>query len=443
MLLRRLQSATLVVACLLALAGSAAAQERGGGVLAGPLRVSPTLTLEGGYNSNVNAESANEGPDAGMAVSVNPAVSLRTESPTVADFGANLGLTWDKYVYSEDVPNADQSGISALAGVSLRLNPNGIVSLRPFNTFRRQNTPSANPEAAPYRISANEAGLEFGFHPGGALEGSRLGPTARLTGRYQTFRIEDQPGLGTNAPSVDLDTRWYFLPKTAVFVAAGYGSTLHVEPTIGTRDSGTVDETAVEIENSDARNLRVSGGFTGLLTRHVSVLLRAGYGRADYADAADSSGLIAQAEFNVNLPRQTSFGIGYSTDFADATVGSSFVYHRAYAGANLNLGITTLDLEAFYQRNIYETLNEIPTITVNGRLFNLFNTADRRDNVVNGSTRLGFSVTRWLNVGVRYAVEFKDSNLLTASSRAPNNPAAASSADYVRHVGLLSLRFAL
>jgi hypothetical protein len=443
MLPRCLQRAALVAVTALALPSVAHAQQPGGGVDAGPLTISPSLTLEGGYNSNINAESIDEGRDGGTSVSVNPAVAVRTEDPTMVDFGANLGLTWDKYIFSEDVPNADQTGISAVAGASLRFNPNGIVSLRPFENFRRQSTPSANPEAEPYRITANEAGVEFGFHPGGALESSRLGPTARLTGRYQTFRIEDQPGLGTNNPAADLDIRWYFLPKTAVFATAQYGSTNHVEPTIGTRNSGTVDESAVEIPNSDARNMRFAGGFTGLLTRHLSLLVRAGYGRADYATGSDSAGVIAQGELNVALPGQTSFGVGYLTDFADATVGTSFVFHRAYAGVQLHPWISTIEVDAYFQRNVYETLGDIPTITVNGRLFDLFNTADRRDNVINSSARLGFDVTRWMNVGLRYVFEFKDSNLLTTSPTAPSNPAASNSSDYTRHVGLLSLRFAL
>jgi len=86
----------------------------------------PRLELEGGYQSNVFYEDDSEGTLGSPLLRIGVGASLNTESKTVDDQGmvapkltlaADLGLTWNQYLASEDTASEQSDlGISALVG---------------------------------------------------------------------------------------------------------------------------------------------------------------------------------------------------------------------------------------------------------------------------------------------------------------------------------------
>lgn len=430
--------ALTVVGAVLAWSMPALAEEPTG-IEAGAFRLHPSLRLLQGFDSNIYYEDSSERPTSGLKLEVNPALRLVTPNPRSTDVQLGLDATWEQYFNESTADVADQSGLEFNGELGVRLNANGLVSVRPANHLRRSNDSAFDEQGDAFRALYNQATVEIGVHPGGALRTSRLGFSGFVRGIHRIWRYDNRAALDRHALGGEAEIKWNFLPKTALFVNASYQSIRWANERVTALGQvpDTEIETQLSLPNVDSRPWRVTGGLSGLITRRLSLLARVGYARGNYRASsafADNSGaqqspreLIGEGRIQVHVNPTTSWRLGYLRDFADSSFSNYLRYHRFYTGMTATASRLTLDLEGYLQLNDYSRVD-----------FDLFDEPNRDDTVVGTMVGLDFAITSWWDIGARYRLEYRSSQFSPISIFDRDEQASTS---YVKHTALLALTF--
>lgn len=315
----------MVAACIIAGASSAASASPGNGIRLGGTdgRVHPFLDYETRYDSNASYDSS--GQEIGdVLMHIRPGLELKVPSDiAVVEFSG--ALDWTQYMGIQG-ETTNLSKLYSDAGMAALLNPRGAVSIRIDDDFRRQVSTSSLALARAVISNSNALTLSLPWKPGGGA----LVLTARgqwLLESYQPYyRSEDVSGLGFNEFRTGLDVQWKFLPRTSATFGGGFFSRL---PN-GSSSPGAPDRP------DKTSGVDAMVGVNGLVTPHVGVSIKAGYG-GTFKSGDSFSTFLADigAEW---LPIEgASLRVGYSRGFGLDPSASVFATNSVHATGRIRV----------------------------------------------------------------------------------------------------------
>ena len=387
-------TATLLVASL---ADAQPSPPRDGGAPAGALTLYPGLRFESGFDSNVAYANSETSTSSGTVV-VNPYLGIRTTDARLVDFQGDVGAAYERLLGQESGASS-QSGTDLEGNVAVRVNPNGIVSVVPSNRVTWTNQPTYNLAGDAYRNLFNQFELGLGLHPGGYNRPARMGISGGLSFVHQLWRYETIPEFDRSAIGGRMELQWNFLPRTAVFTTAGVTSNSYEEASFQSTDAtGTLRE----VSNTDSTAIRGSAGFTGLLTRRLSLLVSAGYGVGNYRQGDDAKTYLTHVDFGVNISDRSQASFGWEHNFDDTVVSSFLTYHRIYVRTTLDFGDLGLGVSGYLNLNDYSAaFLDTDELDVYG--------GNRNDTTAGGTAEITYTVMDWLTFGARYNPQYRTS----------------------------------
>ena len=396
----RFVGASLLVMTLVLASGATAqsASPRDGGAPAGALQLFPGIRFESGLDSNVAYANTSSRTSSGTVV-VNPYLGVRTREPRLVDFQGNVGAAAERLLGQESGAST-QSGTDLEGAVLLRVNPNGVVSVAPSDRISWNSQPTYNLSGDPYRNLYNQFGLGLALHPGGFNRPARMGVSGDLEFGHRIWRYETIPQFDRTAIGGTMELQWNFLPRTGVFFTGGAEDTKYEEPSLQNTDfSGTLRE----VSNTDSLAMRGSVGFTGLLSRRLSLLVSAGYGVGNYRTGADVKTFLTHIDFGVTVSDRSQVSFGWEHNFSDTLISSFLEYHRVYARTTFGLGDLGLGITGYLNLNSYSSaFFEGAEIDVYG--------GDRNDTTVGGAAEITYTTVDWLTFGARYNPQYRSSS---------------------------------
>ncbi len=431
-------SLSAVVATVLMLAPSAGAQNKpannvaddGGsrqqGLGTGNLRLHPSLTLEGGYDTNLFYESNGEDPLDVFLVGVTPVLELSTRNPNKVDFKLKAELRYAQYV-SQDDRVLNQRGLDAKADLSLTFNPNGAIAFRIYDNLTRTNESSNGASLGSFNRIYNEAGATLIIQPGGKLL------TFDIGGNIGLFRHASTPDLDRTKAGVIFTGRWKFLPKTALVVNGSWDFIFYdqIDREIQAADP---DEAAFldpfvgaqGLKNTNSKPLRLQVGLKGLLLNRFGITLTAGYGQGFYDTGEDFGSFLANAELSYEIGPTSRFQLGYEHDFQDSSFGNFTVIDKGYLrytqmfGGRLEL---KLESSFIYQQYAPVAVPILPDVSVDGMPgAPAFSTSERVDPIILGEGQLSYFFGDIFNVGARYQLDVNTSDFQLITGIVANEP---------------------
>jgi hypothetical protein len=364
-----------ILALVLAGVGwSGSARGEGNGLKFGDGRVHPFLDVESRYDTAAMMLRAR--PSSDVIMHLRPGLKLEMPSPR---FAVNLNGNVDFLLYAQN------SGLSRVQGegdLDVGVNRGGQYGFDIGDRFTRTDRVTDPTFTLGVLSFFNEARAQVNLRPsGGALV---LEPNYHLTTEWFSFMDSSpQSSSGITLPgsadylthTFSLNGRWKFLPKTAVTLDSAFAMRSY----IGTR---AVASTAIN-------TLKVSAGLAGLLSSHLSTVLKAGYGR-DFSQNTFSS-VVGQAELGYILSESGQIKVGFVRTFEPVSgTQVSYTDHRIYLdGRMLLAGRLTL-----------RALGSLDFISFN---------AGGQSTGTSASADLGadFELTRWLNLSAGYDLTYR------------------------------------
>jgi hypothetical protein len=360
------------------------------GLQAGNLKISPGLTINGGYDTNVFSSSTEAGESGGPSVFFQPFLGLETSNTDLFDVSLNTSLGWRQYV-AEDESISGQSGLSANAGANLSINRRGMVSLTLSEQLQRSNDTPSSPGDEPFNRLTNRAGVVVGVHPGVFQH--------FLGYEFAFFDFSLAEDLNRTEHSFSLNNYWQFLPQTVLLLNGSYGMVGYESPT--SASFGGVKQ------NIESTPVRLEGGLRGSLTRRVSLTALGGYGMSLHSAGDSYNNFLADGRLNYSfgdVQMKNRVFVGYKRGFEDSTIASFATFDRPYVGydQSLNDGQVKASLLGELTLRSYTGLATGPGLpaAVNDKLLRLV--AD-----------ISLDLTRWWSVGGGYAFSgnFTDDSL--------------------------------
>lgn len=412
----------LICVALLATASTATAQQappREGGAPAGALQLYPGVRFESGLDSNVAYANSSSATTSGTVV-VNPYLGIATREPRLVDFTGDVGVAYERLLGGSSGASS-QSGTDLEGSVGVRVNPNGVVSLAPSDRITWNSQPNYNLSGDPYRNLYNQFGLGLDLHPGGFNRPARMGISGGMAFTHRLWRYETVPQFDRTAIGGNLGLQWNFLPRTGVFFSGAVESTAYEEATFQNSD---LTGALVEVDNADSLGLRGSVGFTGLLTRRLSLLVSGGYGVGNYTAGVDAKTYLTHIDFGVVISDRSQVNFGWEHNFEDTLVSSFLTYHRIYLSSRLSFGDLGVGASGYLNLNDFS-----PAYAAEGEV-DLYG-GDRNDTTVGGAVEFTYSALGWLTFGARYNPQFRSS---TANFVLPTG--GTGSIEYVSHRAL-------
>lgn len=421
------------------------------GVAAGSMIITPRLRLGVGYDSNVNLNHNSEYSAASPELIISPSIGLRMRESGVVRFDANAGVTWRQYI-AGDTGSNDASGMDVNAGVNLRVNHGGAVSLIVKDQLRQSNDAVYHPDLNddPYEISFTDYGLDLGsgrvltnnatlglgFHPGGDSEDS-IGFVGSLTANHIYNHYQERPSQDRQRIGGRLHLGWRFLPRSQVFVEANASRTLYKngdgEPITRDVDIPLTPEGTFGLRNNDSTPVYAGVGLRSLILPRLGVMTRLGYSTAFYDEGPSPKRVAFQLQADSQLTRHMHLRAGYATNFADSTFGNYLNYHRFHASYSVTARPVKFTLSGFVQINDYAA-TDTELRDQAGNVVEFYNTGDRRDIPAGGSVELSVMAGNHVLIGANYSVLGNISNFDAEPARGWLNAQKLSgSPEFLRH----------
>ena len=309
----------LLATLLFALPAGGQAWAEGNGVKFGEARVHPYFQLESRYDSAAVMAGGNQ-IIGDLVMHLRPGLKLSMPSPNFS-VGLNAGL---EYVWYTGVVESGSSNASHLAGdadLDLGINRGGQIGLDIGDHVARSERLLNVPSIVVGALSLyNDARVQLNVRPaGGALQ---FEPNYHLTTEFFSPNGEialancdpgytcDPKAVGENNylnHTLSLNGRWKFLPKTAVTLDSAF---------LMRRYFGQI--------GTPTNSLKASLGLAGLVSTHLSAVLKLGWGQ-DFSTGSFSSP-IAQAEVGYLFSQTGQIRVGYLRSFEPVPSGAYVTY---------------------------------------------------------------------------------------------------------------------
>jgi hypothetical protein len=319
-------------------AGGGAAHAEANGIKFGESRLHPFFELESRYDSAALAVAyGNNNPDlpGDLLLHFKPGLKLDMPSSTLA-VGLNGNLDYVLYTGLVKPGTRNASRMQGEADLQLGINRPGNISLDVGDHVTKSDRVTVPTIAVGALSLYNDARLVADVHPsGGAVQ---LTPSYHLITENFSPIISDgsfcDPASDPACPEDSLSShnylnhvfglsgRWKFLPKTAMTIDSAFLMRRYQNSEGGT----------------PVNTLRASAGLAGLVTKHISTIIKLGWGQ-DFTTSSFSSP-VAQAELAYLLSQSGEIKAGYVRTFEPVSGGSfvTFGDDRAYLNTRLLLG---------------------------------------------------------------------------------------------------------
>ncbi len=331
---RAISGAAAALLAVLAAPGAAAEN----GIKIGDGRLHPYLAIEGRYDSNV-LYGTNRPLTGDLILHVKPGFDLQIPGNQLSvQLAANLD--WNKYLGLKSEVTKDLSHLFGEATLEMSAKGTG-VGLNLDDTFRRSDQVASFSIAQAVVANYNDLRLAVPFQPGGGAllltaEGQWLLETLETFASSAGVACDPQTTanpscdpanlskLGYNQVSGRGEVRWKFLPRTALTLEASYFVRLPNDTVL----------------SQQVRGLKTLAGLAGLVTPHLAVTAKAGYG--DTFGSAGTSYRAWLANFELEYVTLGTAGgrVGYVHEYS-ADPGYAFsLYsiHRLYLEGRMLLG---------------------------------------------------------------------------------------------------------
>jgi hypothetical protein len=370
------------------------------------LRLEPSISLMGGFQTNVFYEDQADRPDGSEVLSspvLKVGVGARISNDDVDGGASNrlrlqgdVGLTWNQYLSGENTVS-EQSDLGVNAIVAVTVNPLGAVTFEAKESFTRSVNPPPTETEGSLDRDRNELMAGVTVRPGGGA----LAIYGKLTWQLDLFEDDAASFANRQAFIAALGTKWQWLPKTQFNGEASFGVNL-------------VEDDALKVDRDRSTPLRVWVGASTLITPTFGTILRIGYGNGFY-DGENFNSYIALAEARYAFGPAVRLAGGYSHDFADALVGNFRADHALYARfAALLAGRFQFSLKGEVRFRDY---GGIPPATGAGLSFCAEAggtcVADRADVLTRLETGFDMQANEWLTVGASYTVLVDSTDSIT------------------------------
>lgn len=421
----------------LCLSGAAAA-EPGEHIRAGAAEITPAVSLEGAYRSNVYLQEGEIGGGVpvtpGALLSVRPTLGVKVDSDTLV-FALDAGYNARKYL-NPDLSNLDRFNFFDI-GAGASILPKGMFGLVLRNDLMLSGRETEATTAADAYILAltERASGKLVFRPGSSMELGLGGAldiqdynTPGATNTFATTNLNSRFGYGGIA-----DLQWRFFPRTALVADAEWGRFTWQDNILNAQGSGQSDDDLGDfIGIPDGRYWRATAGLRGRFTEKLVLGVGVGYGVLIYDEqsvidgaqldgisgpevnpavsnfGADlkgfPEGLLLRGDLAYEITPKQKFVLGYARDFQDVFWTNYVQYHRftvAWKGTFADRVTGTFD--TMIRREAYG------------------GEATRDDNYLRSQVGLALHTTKWLDVtagqswqrrssvgGVNPSVEFDD-----------------------------------
>lgn len=373
--------------------------EAGEGLKMGPLIFSPRLDLSASYRSNLYREagsiptSASEPvrktkPTPVPTLNITPGFKLNLTEGGLFDFGLDAHVAWNQ-VFGDRIVR-EQSGVTAGVDLSASVNKNGAVSFGIRDLFLRELFPPSSKSEVVFSRIDNTAGVVLGVHPGGrALQGYLS---------YDFVRAWYSPAdeLQRMEHRLAFNGEWYFLPKTSAFIEAKFDLIQYDRES--SYKEGDIRKQGDLYLHSNSHPLRVSTGVQGLITPRLSTRLMVGYGNSFHkANSFNNVIAAAQVRWRLGQPQDNNgLQLGYEYNFAEATVGQMYSYHRPYFGYTQGALENRLRWAASIGVN-FRSFVDVPASSV------VQFPKQLQDVFVEGSAHISYDIFRWWSLKAAYS----------------------------------------
>ncbi len=406
-------------------------------------KLTPAITLTGGYDSNLFRSTAGNDASAVLGAPllyVEPSLSIADPGDRNFKLSLDAGLRWNQYFGGSTttgtggvIDPTQQSGLSARANLDGELNPKGTVGLSFDENFVRTNVPANYAGIVSYNWIANRAGATIGLHPGARVLDVELG-YHWLKYAYQTEALQY---LDRDVHRFALDTTWNFLPKTGLLLHADYGLIRWAD---SAHRAARTDVTFDPLLNANGSPFRAEGGLTGLLTSRIALRALAGYGMSMYDAGPNFQGVIGTVALGYTFGRvdlNNKIELGYQHDFRNSTVGNYYSMHQVFANYRQGLmdQLVTLHLGARFElRDYSQNLDGTQSATNNPNSLN--------DQLLIGEAGVRTNINDWLLIDVAYALRANFTNdQYSIPAVDPADPSLTILRKYTEHIVTLSTTF--
>jgi hypothetical protein len=342
------------------------------------------MEVDAGYDSNILLSARRlDGP----VLDFMPGFTLSAPGRMVTvDF--NGGLDYKLYTTS------DTNGLSRLFGnasLGLGFNRDGEVGLELSDSFTHSGGTRSYAIAQSVVANYNDLKVKVPFSPGGraltlTVGGDWLLETFESYVDYLTCNPALNPTCTTNIGQYgynqyggSLEAKWKFLPRTALLLEGSYFK----------RDP---KDTSLALA---VQGLKFEAGLAGLVTTHLAVTLKAGWGTSLNSGLVPYSTWLANAELEFVSQSPIGLRLGYLHTL-QADTGKEFaVYgtHRAYLDGKVLLG-GRLTIHGMLS---YDYLDYVG--------------ANVTSHILTFSPGLDYEVIRWVTVGAGYSITYRSSGL--------------------------------
>ena len=339
-------------------------------IRAGSVEIVPDLDLGAEYRSNVFRREADGVGAANLLVS--PGIKLTADGE---DHGFRVDSSWElrKFFFVGEEQGTAAEVPSRLAGLDrfnefdasagIDLFKRSSLGLRLSNTTALQNWTADAPFADVPYSSQFRNGLRGGLriNPGSALEvvaGGGWAYDAYLAPRQGEIQNRTLNRRNTYGPS--LETRWSFLPRTALVLRGTYD---FYNWQLNEIES---DSPLGNLEVPDSRQWKVWTGLDGQVTEKLLVQMFVGYGNGVYPDAATSGSvtglrrLLLKSQVRYDLTPSTDerggtkLSAGYMRDFRDSFFTNYLGLDQVFVGYDGRLGPFSPSARYEYRLERYE-----------------------------------------------------------------------------------------
>jgi hypothetical protein len=325
-------------AALLVVSATGLAHAEGPGIRAGDLVIHPDAFVQGAFDNNVFFDDTGEEPESSSLMRAGVGVGLENRSPNKLSLQAGAGLSYRHYFESGEEFSArntiDRANLNATVGFL----PRSPITVEVHEDGNFRDNPAFDDTEFGFRMLDNSLGVDLRFRPGDNPDSRPF--ELRLGYRWQSVNFigDDAEELNTSVGEKDAHhlrflTSWRFLPKTALLAEVGWTS-LSYDKQLDVAVAGAGGQTSSVRTNRDAQPFFVLAGVKGLVTRHISTTLKAGYKNTFNAEGTSFSNLIATAELTYAIEPALRASLGYNRDGRDTAFANFYTLNQVYGSVD-------------------------------------------------------------------------------------------------------------
>lgn len=328
----------LARAALLVVSTIGLAHAEGPGIRAGDLVIHPDAFVQGAFDNNVFFDDTGEDPESSSLMRAGLGVGLENRSPNKLSLEAGAGLSYRHYFESGEEFSArntiDRANLNATVGFL----PRSPITVEVHEDGNFRDNPAFDDTEFGFRMLDNSLGVDLRFRPGENPDSRPF--ELRLGYRWQSVNFigDDADALNTSVGEKDAHhlrflTSWRFLPKTALLAEVGWTS-LSYDQQLDVAVTGAGGQTSSVRANRDAQPFFVLAGVKGLVTRHISTTLKAGYKNTFNAEGTSFSNVVATAELTYAIEPALRASLGYNRDGRDTAFANYYTLNQVYGSVD-------------------------------------------------------------------------------------------------------------